>query len=152
MKPDGVADAEPSDVEAIWRLIRELADYERLSHTVIGSAGLLGEHLFGPDPKCRSWVARLGGEVVGYALGFTTYSTFRTQPGLWMEDLYVSPAHRGKGFGKALLLRVIEFARENGYGRVEWAVLDWNEPSIRFYEAMGAAIMHDWKTCRVELS
>ena len=142
--------AERSDVPRIWSLVNELAEYERLSHAVTGSLGALEKHIF-DEGRCVVLVLDLEGEICGYTLSFPIYSTFRTLPGLWLEDLYVTPSVRGKGHGKALLTRVIDYARQNGMGRVEWSVLDWNEPSIRFYQAMGADVMPDWRICRISL-
>ena len=140
--------AERKDVPRIWELINELADYEKLTHAVTGSAEALEKHIF--DNKiCWVNVYELDGIVIGYTLCFTVYSTFRTQPGLWMEDLYVTPLHRGKGYGKALITFLIEYCRENNLGRLEWSVLDWNISAIRFYESMGATLLEDWRMCRI---
>jgi GNAT superfamily N-acetyltransferase len=145
-----IRQASPFDCEAIWRLICELAEYEKLEHQLEGSPDLIREHLFGEHRFAESLVAEVGGAVVGYALFFHNYSTFRTQPGLWLEDLIVTPAMRGKGIGKALLVEVGRIARERRCGRFEWAVLSWNEPAIKFYESMGAKRLLDWQICRVE--
>ena len=140
--------AERKDTTRIWELIQELADYEKLSHAVTGSADVLEKHLF--DEKiCRVFVFELDGVVIGYTLSFPTYSTFRTLPGMWLEDLYVTPEHRGKGFGKAMLNNLIDHCQNNHLGRLEWSVLDWNEPSIQFYKSMGADVMPDWRICRI---
>ena len=141
--------ARPGDERRIWELIGELAEYEKLPYLVTGTAEALGEHLFGPTPFVYAMVAETEG-IVGYVLYFTNYSTFRTQPGIWMEDLYVTPPERGKGIGKALLLAVAKQVHESGWGRHEWAVLDWNQPAIDFYESLGAVVMPDWRVCRVE--
>jgi len=143
-----IRQAERADVPRIWALIQELADYERLSHAVTGNVELLERHIF-DDGHCLVFVFELDGEVVGYSLSFPLYSTFRTQPGLWLEDLYVTPSLRGKGYGKALLEHLMEYCREKGLGRLDWSVLSWNEPSIGFYQAMGAEVMPDWRICRV---
>ena len=145
-----IRSATPTDVPRIWELINELADYERLSDRVTGNPDALSDHLF-KEKVVQCVVAQLEDQVIGYALSFGTYSTFLTRPGVWMEDLYITPEHRGKGYGKALLTHVVETARATGAGRVEWSVLDWNEPSIQFYQAFGATVMPDWKTCRVVL-
>jgi GNAT superfamily N-acetyltransferase len=109
----------------------------------------LAEHLFGDRPWAESIVAELDREVVGFALFFTNYSTFLTKPGLYLEDLFVLPDHRGKGLGKALLLAVAAIASERDYGRMEWSVLDWNEAAIAFYEHIGATVLPDWRICRI---
>ena len=116
-----------------------LAEYEHLSHAVTLDEGRLRDHLFGPRPFAEALLAEDADEVVGYALFFPTYSTFLGRPGLYLEDLFVAPAHRGKGHGKALLTAVAGLAVERGCGRLEWSVLDWNEPAIRFYRSVGAA-------------
>jgi len=140
--------AERTDIPRIWALIQELADYERLTHAVTGNAVLLERHIF-DETRCLVFVIEADGEVVGYLLSFPIYSTFRTLPALWLEDLYVTPAMRGKGYGKALLMHLFQYCRDNGLGRLDWSVLDWNEPSIKFYQAMGADVMPDWRICRV---
>ena len=140
--------AERADVPVIWRLINELAEYERLEHAVIGNAAELEKHIF-DDRLCQVTVFQEGESVVGYTLCVPTYSTFRTQPGLWLEDLYVTPACRGKGYGKALLNNLIDICKTMGLGRLEWSVLDWNEPAIGFYKGMGADVLPDWRICRI---
>jgi len=145
-----IREAKPSDCEAIWGLICELAEYERLEHLLEGSPSMLQDHLFGERRFAEALVAESDGNVVGYALFFHNYSTFLTRPGIWLEDLAVTPSMRGKGIGKALLVEVARIARERKCGRLEWAVLDWNDPAIRFYESLGAVRMPDWQICRVE--
>ena len=141
--------AEPRDVPAIVGLIRELAEFERLTHLVQVTPETLHPHLFGARPVVEAQVAEVQGEVVAFALYFTNFSTFLSRPGLYLEDLYVRPAHRGLGLGRALLQRLGRLAVERGYGRFEWSVLDWNENAIRFYERMGATVLPDWRICRV---
>ena len=141
--------ATPADVPALVGLIRELADFEQLSHLVQTSAERLHEHLFGARPVVEAVVAEREGHVVGFALFFTNYSTFLSLPGLYLEDLYVQPAQRGSGLGQALLRHLAQIAAQRGYGRFEWSVLDWNVNAIRFYERMGATVMPDWRICRV---
>jgi GNAT superfamily N-acetyltransferase len=141
--------AEPRDVPAIVALIRGLAEFEQLGHLVRATAETLAPHLFGPRPVAEALVAERGGEVVAFALFFTNFSTFLAQPGLYLEDLYVAPAHRGQGIGEALLTRLAEMALARGCGRFEWSVLDWNESAIRFYERMGATVMPEWRICRI---
>jgi GNAT superfamily N-acetyltransferase len=110
---------------------------------------MLARDMFSESPKVQSFVAELDGKIVGYALFFWTYSTFLTKPGLWMEDLYVTPELRGQGLGQALLNAVIEHAGKVGAGRLEWSVLDWNVNAIQFYEKLGAEVMPDWRICRI---
>jgi GNAT superfamily N-acetyltransferase len=141
--------AEPRDVPAIVGLITELAEFEKLTHLLQVTPDTLHPHLFGPKPVAEALVAEVSGEVVAFALYFTNFSTFLAKPGLYLEDLYVKPAHRGSGLGKALLQRLGRTAVERGYGRFEWSVLDWNVNAIKFYEQMGATVMPDWRICRV---
>src|SRR5262245_44552255 len=123
-----------NDVPTIARLIRGLAEYERLSHAVSLDEAQLGEHMFGTRPYAEVLLADEAGFVVGFALFFPNYSTFRGQPGLYLEDLFVEPEQRGRGHGKALLLALARLAVERGCGRLEWAVLNWNESAIQFYK------------------
>ena len=152
-----IRSAQPADVTAIFSLIEALAAYEKLSHQVTGSPEALRSHLFGDRPFAEALVAEArpidgsAASVVGLALFFYNYSTFLTQPGIYLEDLFVLPAYRGQGVGKALLQGTIERARTQHCGRVEWSVLDWNAPAIAFYEHMGADILPDWRICRVVL-
>ena len=141
--------AEPQDVPAIVGLIRELAEFEKLSHLCQVSAESLTPHLFGGKPIAECVVGEVSGEVVAFALFFANFSTFLAKPGLYLEDLYIRPAHRGNGLGKALLKHLAGLAVERGCGRFEWCVLDWNERAIRFYEGMGATVMPDWRLCRM---
>jgi GNAT superfamily N-acetyltransferase len=141
--------ASPADLPAIVGLITELAVFERLEHLVVVTPDSLWPHLFGDRPVAECVVAEVEGTVVAFALFFTNFSTFLSQPGLYLEDLYVQPAHRGTGLGKALLSHLGALAVERGYGRFEWSVLDWNERAIQFYQAMGATVMPDWRICRV---
>ena len=142
--------AELRDVAAIVQMIRDLAEFEQLGHLVQVTAEKLRPQLFGEKPAAEALVAEVGGgAVVAFALFFTNFSTFLAQPGLYLEDLYVKPEHRGQHIGKALLTRLAGLAVERGCGRFEWSVLDWNESAIRFYESMGATLMPDWRICRV---
>lgn len=141
--------AELRDVAPIVQLIRELAEFERLTHLLQVTPEKLRPHLFGEKPAAEAMVADLQGQVVAFALYFTNFSTFLAQPGLYLEDLFVQPAHRGSGIGEALLTRLAALAVERGYGRFEWSVLDWNENAIRFYQRMGATMMPDWRICRI---
>lgn len=141
--------AAPADVPAIVGLITELAEFEHLTHLLQVTPETLHPHLFGPRPVVEAVVAEVAGRVVGFALFFTNFSTFLAKPGLYLEDLYVQPAHRAAGIGKALLEHLGALAVARGYGRFEWSVLDWNENAIRFYERMGATVMPEWRICRV---
>ena len=141
--------AEPSDVPAIVGLIRELAEFEQLTHLVEVTPQRLQPQLFGERPAAEAVVAEHEGRVIGFALFFTNFSTFLGKPGLYLEDLYVQPAHRGSGVGRALLTHLAALANARGYGRFEWSVLDWNVDAIRFYERMGATVMPEWRICRV---
>jgi hypothetical protein len=149
MKAYQLRPAEPRDVDAIVGLITELAEFEHLSHQLRLTPEALALHLFGTKPVVEAVVAESAGVVVAYALFFTNYSTFLALPGLYLEDLYVQPAFRGAGIGKALLKHLGALAQSRGYGRFEWTVLDWNENAIRFYEKMGATVMPEWRICRV---
>ena len=146
-----IRSARRGDEQSLFELIRELARFERLEHKVSGSAAELGEHLFGARPVAEALLAEVSGVAVGFALFFTSYSTFLTRPGVYLEDLFVLEAHRKSGIGKALLEAVRDAARARGAGRLEWSVLDWNENAIAFYERFGATVMPDWRICRVEL-
>jgi GNAT superfamily N-acetyltransferase len=141
--------AEPRDVDAIVRLIGALAEFEELAHLVRVTPEKLAPHLFGPRPVAEALVAESDGAIVAFALFFTNFSTFLAQPGLYLEDLFVEPAQRGKGIGEAMLTRLGQLAAARGCGRFEWSVLDWNENAIRFYKRMGATVMPDWRICRI---
>ncbi|GAA4004492.1 GNAT family N-acetyltransferase [Deinococcus rubellus] len=141
--------AERRDVEAIVGLVRELAEFEHLTDQLELTAERLHPQLFGDRPIVEAVVAEVAGHVVGYALFFTNFSTFLGKPGLYLEDLYVQPAHRSRGLGRALLQHLAELALTRGYGRFEWSVLDWNAGAIGFYEKLGAAVLPDWRICRL---
>lgn len=142
--------AEPRDLSELVTLITGLAEYEQLTSSLQVTPAKLEPHLFGDKPVAEALVAEhtISG-LVGFALFFTSFSTFLGKPGLYLEDLFVSPAHRRHGIGRALLRRLGELVLERDYGRLEWSVLDWNAPAIRFYEALGATIMPDWRICRM---
>ena len=142
--------AQPGDVAHIHAMIVELAVFEKLEHLVIATEALLHEGLFGQQPSCEAMVGVAHGEVVSFALFFHNFSTFLTRKGLYLEDLYVKQAHRGKGFGRQMLATLAQLALERGCGRFEWSVLDWNAPAIRFYEGVGADVMPQWRICRVD--
>jgi GNAT superfamily N-acetyltransferase len=141
--------AAPGDVDELLRLIRDLAEYEKLAHMAAGTPPMLREALFGACASCEAIIAERGGRSVGFALYFTTFSTFLCKPGIYLEDLFVEPAHRGAGIGKALLRELAAIAIERDCGRFEWRVLDWNEPSIRFYRSLGATLMPEWQLVRM---
>ncbi|MCG8507170.1 MAG: GNAT family N-acetyltransferase [Sphingomonadales bacterium] len=141
--------ANEADVPLILRFIRELAIYEKLEHEVVATEDGLRTTLFGVKPAAEVLIASLRGEPVGFALFFSNFSTFLGQAGLYLEDLYVVPEARGKGAGLALLRELARIAIARGYGRLEWWVLDWNQPSIDFYKALGAEPMDDWTVYRL---
>jgi GNAT superfamily N-acetyltransferase len=145
--------AETRDVAAIVGLIRELAEFEKLTHLVKVTPESLLPQLFGARPAAEALVVEIGegerAEIVAFALFFTNFSTFLGLPGIYLEDLYVKPAQRGSGIGRTLLTRLAQLAVERGCGRFEWSVLDWNENAIRFYRSMGANVMTEWQICRV---
>ena len=141
--------ATPADVPVILELIRELAAYEREPDAVKNSVAVLTEQLFGDNPAIFANVVEEQGAVMGFALWFLNYSTWEGTHGIYLEDLYVRPEARGRGYGKALLQELARTAVERGYSRVEWAVLKWNEPSIGFYRSLGAEPMDEWDTFRL---
>lgn len=141
--------ATAADVPTILRCIRGLAEYERLAHECVASEALLLESLFGPSPAAEVVLAFQGEAPAGFALWFRSYSTFLARPGLYLEDLFVLPEFRGQGLGRRLLAHLARTASERGYGRLEWAVLDWNADAVRFYESLGAIPMSDWTTYRL---
>jgi GNAT superfamily N-acetyltransferase len=141
--------AAPDDAPALVGLIGELAAFERLQHLLRVTPEQLRTHLFGARPAAEALVAEVDGRIVGFALYFANFSTFLGQPGLYLEDLYVQPAQRGRGLGRALLAHLGALAVARGCGRFEWSVLDWNRDAIAFYEKMGATVLPDWRICRV---
>jgi GNAT superfamily N-acetyltransferase len=148
--------AVPADVPLVFALIVELAEYERAANRVVGSEELLGSALFGSEPVAEAIIAELesgpdqGPDPVGFALFFRTFSTWLCLPGLWLEDLYVSPRHRRSGIGRVLLAHVAGLAVDRGYGRVEWSALHWNTPALSFYESIGASRLDEWQGFRLE--
>ncbi|MEQ8313626.1 MAG: GNAT family N-acetyltransferase [Gammaproteobacteria bacterium] len=138
------------DCALILGFIQELAEYEKLAHEVVATVETLEETLFGPRAYAEVFIGEYQGKAVGYALFFHNFSTFTGRPGIYLEDLYVQPAMRGKGFGKCLLAYLAKLAVDRNCTRVEWSVLDWNEPSIQFYRSIGAAPMDEWTVQRLD--
>jgi len=150
-KPMAIREASPQDVNQIHQLIAELAEYERAAHEVIATPDDLGRALFAEYPKVHAHVAisEESGEVVGFALWFVNYSTWLGKHGIYLEDLYVKQTERSRGYGKALLATLAKICVDRDYGRLEWWVLDWNEPAINFYRQIGAEPMDEWTVNRV---
>lgn len=144
-----IAPATPADVPVILQFIRDLGEYERLAHEVVATEEQLREALFGARPAAEVLIARVGEAPVGFALYFHSFSTFLARRGLYLEDLFVQPAARGRGVGRALLGELARIAVARGCGRLEWSVLDWNESAIAFYRSLGAQPMSDWTVFRV---
>ncbi len=142
--------AERTDLPLIAQLIRALAEYEKLAHEVRFDEAVLGRHLFGERPMAEVVIGELDGKAQGFALFFHNFSTFEGLPGIYLEDLFVQPEARGAGLGKALLTHLAVLAAERGCARLEWSVLDWNEPAIGFYKRLGARFMDDWTVMRVD--
>jgi GNAT superfamily N-acetyltransferase len=144
-----ISAATPDDVPVILSFIRGLAEYEKLAPACVATEDALRRTLFGDRPAAEVLIARTDETPVGFALFFQSYSTFLAKPGIYLEDLFVLPEHRGRGAGKALLARLAQIARERDCGRLEWSVLDWNAPAIEFYQRLGATVMPDWRICRM---
>ncbi|HEX7289670.1 MAG TPA: GNAT family N-acetyltransferase [Conexibacter sp.] len=139
-----------ADAPLLIELIGALADYERLRDQVVLDAALLERHLFGARPAAEAVIAQTGGDAVGYALFFSTFSTFLGRPGIWLEDLFVLPERRRGGVGRALLEHVAQLAVARGCGRLEWSALDWNEPALAFYRGLGARVLPEWRLHRLD--
>jgi GNAT superfamily N-acetyltransferase len=148
--PHTIRPATPSDVPLILALVRELAVYEHLEHEVVADEAALAATMFGPDAKAEAVIAELDGEPVGFALFFYNVSTFLGRRGLYLEDLFVRPSARGTGIGRALLAHLAGLAVERGCGRMNWAVLEWNEPAIKFYQSLGAERVDAWRIFRLD--
>jgi GNAT superfamily N-acetyltransferase len=148
-EPPVIREARPEDVLLLLELFRDLAAYERLEHELHATEELITEALFGERPAAEALIAEHAGSTAGYALFFPTFSSFLAVPGMWLEDLFVRPEHRGAGVGKALLATVAARVRERGGGRLEWAALDWNELALGFYKQLGARTMNEWITHRL---
>ena len=139
-----------ADVPVILGLVRDLAEYERAPQAVVATEEDFRRHGFGPTPRFSVLLAEEDGRVAGFALWFFTFSTWLGKPGLYLEDLFVRPELRGRGIGKAMMIELARTAVREGCGRFEWAVLDWNQPSIDFYRSLGARLMEEWVVCRLE--
>jgi GNAT superfamily N-acetyltransferase len=146
-----IREATPADVPVILALIGELASFERAAEQVEATEADLRTALFGESPAAACHVAELAGEVVGFAIWFRNFSTWLAKPGIYLEDLFVRPAARGHGLGKALLMALVDIAGQRGYGRVEWSVLDWNELAIGFYRSLGAKPNDEWTVWRLTI-
>lgn len=142
--------AKETDTTTILSFIKQLADYEKLTHEVVATEELIKKHLFSPERVAESLIAEYDSKPVGFAIFFKNFSTFLALPGIYLEDLFVNPDYRGKGIGKSLLLELVNIAHERGYGRVEWAVLNWNAPAINFYESLGAKPNSEWTVYRIK--
>jgi len=141
--------AAPADSALIFDLVRELADYEKLAGEVDATPEAIAAALFASEPRLFCDIAEWDAEPVGFAVWFLNFSTFRGRHGIYVEDLFVRPAFRGKGIGKALMARLAKRSVDDGLARFEWAVLDWNAPSINFYRSIGAQVMDEWRICRL---
>ena len=138
-----------ADAALIFALVRELAEYERLSHEVDATPEQIAAALFAPEPRLFCDIAEWSGEPAGFAVWFLNFSTFRGRHGIYVEDLFVRPAFRKRGIGKALMGRLAKRCVDEGWMRFEWAVLDWNAPSLAFYKSIGAQVMDEWRICRL---
>lgn len=141
--------ARPGEAGLVVDFVRELAAYEKLSHEVEATEADIADALFGNDPRLFCAIVEWNDEPVGFAAWFLNFSTFSGRRGIYLEDLYVRPSHRGRGLGKALLVYLAKECVDNGWSRLQWAVLDWNAPSIAFYKSLGAVMLDDWTLCRV---
>jgi GNAT superfamily N-acetyltransferase len=148
-RPVDLRAAIPADVATVLEFIHQLAAYERLEHQVVATEESLRQQLFGPRPMAEVVIAERDGEPLAFALFFPNFSTFLGRPGLYLEDLFVREDVRGEGIGRRLLSHLAALAIERGWGRMEWAVLDWNEPAIGFYRRLGARLLEDWRICRL---
>ena len=144
-----IREAQRADAPAIYGLIHELAEYERAPHEVVATLEDIESTLFGSNPTAFCHVAERDGDVVGIAIWFLNYSTWLGQPGIYLEDLYVKPDYRGSGLGLALMKELAKICVDRGYQRFQWWVLDWNEPSINFYQSIGAVAMDEWTVYRL---
>ena len=141
--------AEARDASLVFHFIRELAEYERLAHEVDATEAMIDAALFGEHPGAFCDIAEWDGEPVGFAVWFLNFSTFSGRPGIYLEDIFVRPAFRGRGVGKALMVHLARKCVENGWARLQWSVLDWNTPSIEFYKSLGGVLLDEWTVVRV---
>jgi ribosomal protein S18 acetylase RimI-like enzyme len=144
-----IRQATRADVPLVLSFVKDLAEYEKLGHLVVATEEVIAEELFGPKSHAEVLLGYVDTEAVAFAVYFHNFSTFLGRKGLYLEDLYVRPAYRRRGFGRAVLLQLARIAAARKCGRFEWSVLDWNEPAIFFYESLGATVMHEWKLVRV---
>lgn len=144
-----IRSARPSDAALALQFVRELAEYEKLTHECVATEAMIDAALFGDPPRICCEFAEWNGEVVGFALWYLNFSTFSGKSGLYLEDLFVRPVHRGKGVGKALMVHLAAKCEANGWGHFQWSVLDWNTPSIDFYKSLGAEMLDEWTGVRV---
>jgi GNAT superfamily N-acetyltransferase len=145
-----IREAGESDVPLIFSFVLELAEYERAAHEVVGTEPMLADALFGEDRVAEAVIAELDGEPAGFALFYRTFSTWQARPGMWLEDLYVTPERRRDGVGRALLEHLARLAVRRGCGRLEWSALTWNTPALRFYEKLGAEVLDEWQVHRLD--
>ena len=141
--------ARPGEASLVFQFVRELAEYEKLEHEVQATEAMIDAALFGEQPRVFCDIAEWDGEPVGFAVWFLNFSTFSGRPGIYLEDIFVRPAFRGRGVGKVLMVHLARKCVENGWARLQWSVLDWNTPSIEFYKSLGAVMMDEWTLCRV---
>jgi GNAT superfamily N-acetyltransferase len=141
--------ARPDEAGVVLALVRELAEYEKLLHEVEATDAMIADALFGAHPRLFCDIAEWNGEVAGFAVWFINFSTFSGRSGIYLEDLFVRPAFRGKGIGKALLSHLAKECVTNNWSRLQWSVLDWNAPSIAFYKSLGAVLLDEWTLCKV---
>ena len=144
-----ISGARTEEAGVVYSLVRELAEYEKLSYEVEATESMIADALFGENPRLFCDIAEWNGEVAGFAVWFVNFSTFSGRSGIYLEDLFVRPALRGKGIGKALLSHLAKACVANNWSRLQWSVLDWNEPSIAFYKSLGAVMMDEWTICKV---
>jgi len=141
--------ARPGEASLVFQFVRELAEYEKLEHEVEATEAMIDAALFGEQPRVFCDIAEWDGEPVGFAVWFLNFSTFSGRPGIYLEDIFVRPAFRGRGVGKALMVHLARKCVENGWARLQWSVLDWNTPSIEFYKSLGGVLLDEWTVVRV---
>jgi len=141
--------ARPGEASLVFQFVRQLAEYEKLEHEVQATEAMIDAALFGEQPRVFCDIAEWDGEPVGFAVWFLNFSTFSGRPGIYLEDIFVRPAFRGRGVGKALMVHLARKCVENGWARLQWSVLDWNTPSIEFYKSLGGVLLDEWTVVRV---